>query len=173
MCAGLKFWKVGSRKIFAVHVRDLKKAGHYTPDSSSSDVDELQEPPKKKFSPVVVSDIDKNIRALKGQLDSLLVVQGTLKIPLSFRKLVVESFKCLICHNIMKPPIIFARCCKRLIGCEECVDEWYRGGDNPQTLIKYCPQCRTERAYSESCRIYGIDDFLQGMRKIIVDNTSD
>ena len=122
---GLKFWKVGSRKVYGVTIDDLKKMGYAAADSSSSDT-ELCEPPKKKICPSY-GDIDKNLRALKNQVDSLLEVQNTLKIPLSIRKLVIESFKCIVCHSVMKPPVIFARCCKKLIGCENCVDTWYRG----------------------------------------------
>ena len=29
----------------------------------------------------------------------------------------------------MTPPVIFARCCKIILGCQSCVDSWYRGED--------------------------------------------
>ena len=151
----------GSRKIYAVATGDLKKFGH-TADSSSSD-NEL-EPPKKKL---VYSDIDKNIKALRNQVDSLLEVQGTLRLPLSLRKLLLENFKCIVCRSVMKPPVIFARCCKRIVGCESCVDTWYRGAQSEGNLSQTCPQCRSERAYADTCRINGLDDFLQGIGRMI------
>ena len=54
----------------------------------------------------------------------------------------------------MKPPIIFAKCCKSILGCQPCVDRWYRGKEGQR---KYCPQCRSERAYVETCKMNGLD----------------
>ena len=29
----------------------------------------------------------------------------------------------------MQPPVVYARCCKRLIGCQSCINEWYVGSE--------------------------------------------
>ena len=120
--AGLKFWKVGSRKIFGV--KQKRKRQLESANSSSSD-DGQKGPPEKspKIRPLVYTDIDKSIKNLTARVNDIFEVQSTLKVPLSMRKLFLDHFKCLICHNIMKPPIIFAKCCKRLLGCETCVEE--------------------------------------------------
>ena len=34
-------------------------------------------------------------------------------------------------------------------------------------MSKNCPQCRSERAYADTCRVHGIDEFLNGVIKII------
>ena len=30
------------------------------------------------------------------------------------------------------------------------------------------PRCGAERSYSETCRLYGIDDFLRGIKKLVM-----
>ena len=71
----------------------------------------------------------------------------------------------------MKPPIIFARCCKSVIGCQSCVDTWYRGEERQQCT---CPNCREARAYVETCKINGLDDFLTGIAPLLdVDSIDD
>ena len=162
--AGLKFWKVGSRKIYVVSENDLRRL-KYAADSSSSDSD--LEPPPRKFSKITSAEysaIIRNIQGLRSQFDSLMNVQATLKVPLSLRKILLENFKCVICQGTMTPPIIFAKCCKRLLGCESCVDSWYRGESG---MTKTCPQCRSERAYADTCRVHGIDEFLNGVLKLV------
>ena len=167
---GLKFWKVGSRKIFAISTADLKDLKRHIADSSSSDTDQA-EPPKKK-KPV---EIDKNIKALRTQVDSLLQIQGTLRIPLSLRILLLETFSCFVCQQVIRPPVIFARCCKRIIGCESCIDTWYRSDaqQSDQNRSKICPQCRAERGYADTCRVHGLDDFLLGVSKITSGSETD
>lgn len=168
MYIGLRFWKVGSRKIYAVSKDDL----HVAADSSSSDSESLQPPPRKcaKMSSVEFVALEKNVKAIRSQIESLVNVQTTLRIPLSLRKLVIDNFKCIICQGIMTPPVIFAKCCKRLLGCEACVDTLY-GGD--QGMQQKCPQCRSERALADTCRVHGIDDFLNGVIKIISNDGDD
>jgi hypothetical protein len=158
---GVNFWK-GSRKVIAVPSSELNKKKYVADSSSSSDSE--YEPIPKRARTSSVSDIDRNIKALRTQVDALFAVQGTLKLPLSLRKLLTDNFKCIICCNIMKPPVIFARCCKQILGCEACIDTWYR--DEGSATSKTCPQCRAERAYAETCRLNGIDEFLEGVGKI-------
>ena len=64
----------------------------------------------------------------------------------------------------MKPPIIYSRCCKRLLGCEGCIDSWYKGDGG---LTRTCPQCRADRGYSDTNRVNGLDDFLQKINNLI------
>jgi pectin methylesterase-like acyl-CoA thioesterase len=64
----------------------------------------------------------------------------------------------------MKPPIIFARCCKSVLGCQSCVDTWYRGDEGQQRTF---PNCREARAYVDTCKINGLDDFLTGIAPLL------
>ena len=70
----------------------------------------------------------------------------------------------------MVPPIIFAKCCKTLLGCQTCVDTWYRG---EQGQARACPKCRGERAYVETCRIVGLDDFMVKIAPLLQENADD
>ena len=82
-----------------------------------------------------------------------------MKIPTALHR------KCNICqHSPITPPVIFARCCKSIIGCQSCVDTWYRGDSG---ISKKCPLCGTERALPETMRLHGLDDFLQGIQPIL------
>ena len=68
----------------------------------------------------------------------------------------------------MKPPIIFARCCKTILGCQVCVDTWYRGDEGQQ---RTCPNCRDTRAYVDTCKV---NNFLTGISPIMeVDSVHD
>jgi hypothetical protein len=158
---GLKFWKVGSRKLYAVSEKFLKVSkgkGKYAADTtSSSDSDDVPKPKHFKYD-----SIGKDLKDIKGKLCSLVNIQKNMKVPLSLQLLLTESFKCCICQELMHPPVIFSRCCKCLIGCENCVDKWY-GTDGRN---KSCPKCLAERSYSETTRLYGIDDFLCGVKKL-------
>ena len=50
------------------------------------------------------------------------------KLPPDLCKKLHNTFKCNICcSSPIKPPVIFSRCCKRLLGCQECVDRWFGG----------------------------------------------
>ena len=63
----------------------------------------------------------------------------------------------------MKLPVIFARCCKSILGCEACVDTWFGGGQGSKT----CPLCRAERAYTETCRLNELDNFLSTIHPLL------
>ncbi len=74
----------------------------------------------------------------------------------------------------MKPPVIFARCCKQILGCQSCVDKWYRQ-DGEDSATRNCPLCRCERAYAETSIIKGLEEFLLGIAPLLSDedNTAD
>ena len=79
---GLKFWKVGAQKIYSVKLAELKRMKQkYPADTSSSD----SEPPRAKvakLSPLVYSDIDKNVQSVKNMIESLFSIEKTLNIPI-------------------------------------------------------------------------------------------
>ena len=66
------------------------------------------------------------------------------EIPVALHHKLSDTFKCNICHQSL-PPIIFACCCKNLVGCSSCVDAWYGGEDGmskscmPPLLYTACP----------------------------------
>ena len=87
-------------------------------------------------------------------------------IPIGLKSVMYDRFKCIICQNTMEAPIIFAKCCKSIIDCQNCVDQWYRGEEG-QT--RSCPKCRTELAFVETSRVVGLEEFLQAIGPLIDD----
>ena len=140
---GLAFWRCPKRKIYAV--------------PSGSDEDEG--PPRQKKHQLMLDDLT----AMKNdiQLIKTCTRDATTKIPLALQVAMQEAFRCTICHTVpIQEPIIIAKCCKSIIGCEQCTDRWY-SGDNG--LTKRCPLCRADRGFAETMRLNGLAGFLKAM----------
>lgn len=166
---GLKFWKVGSRKIYAVKLGELN---HPTQNKSTSkhkpsltldsndddDDDDFQEPVRKKSKPCKVSE---ELREIKADLQSVVRVTKYMKYLPGLYISILRAFKCNLCLHIITPPVIFARCCKNILGCEKCVNELYIGD---HCLAVKCPLCWCDRAFSETCKINGLDDFFNDLK---------
>ena len=149
---GLKFWKVGSRKIYAVHKEEI-----ITHDNSSDDIN----PPKKRKSQEIIQEI----KSLRQEISSLKSSHVIIPPSSSLYGHMYESFLCQICRvSPAHPPVIFTNCCKMIIGCKTCVDEWYKNGMN---LARNCPLCRAEMGATEVVEIKGLDDFLKAIKPIL------
>ena len=148
MFIGIRFWKVGSRKIFAI-----------------KDDEALPEAKKVKISSADDSTnnaIEEKIDCIDFKLTKILDIAPNLPIGLS--SLIYETFKCSICHTSpIIPPAIFARCCRSIVGCQRCVDKWYRGEAGSE---KKCPLCRGDRGYADTSQIVGLDNFLTEINSI-------
>lgn len=91
-------------------------------------------------------------------------------IPIALRHLIEDAFKCKIC---LKAPLIapiMSRCCKAIVGCETCVNQWYSGKD---ALTKTCPLCRAQRGYHKTMMLRGMDEFLVGVGQVMHPSTLD
>ena len=147
---------MGSRKLFAVL--------HHN-----------QPPPKKKRR---YSSSDEDSSALSDKLDAInykltkiLEVTPQCKVPLGLSTQLCDSFRCNICKTTpLRPPAIFARCCKRILGCMECTDKWYKGEEG---MIKDCPLCRGDRGYTDTSKILGLDDLIFTVRDLLHPETRD
>ena len=125
--------------------------------TSSSDDDFIRPRMKRKRS-TEASLLSSEFIQMKESLDKVFLLTSSMTIPIGLKNILYETFKCSICQSTpMVPPIIFAKCCKCILGCQTCVDTWYRGEEG-QT--RTCPKCRSDRAYVETCKMHGIDDFL-------------
>ena len=161
-CLHIKFWKVGSRKIFAVRQGDLKgkncrKRGPVVISDSESD-DDLQ-PLRKKSTGELPLQLVEEVRGMRKDIQCLFQITGKMKISPGLYRLLRDTFQCHICRSTpMAAPVIFTRCCHRILGCQTCVDAWYSGEDG---ISRSCPICRFERAYSETTTLRGLDDFLK------------
>ncbi len=99
LIAGIKFWKVGSRKIFAIstEVPRAKKRR-----CSNADEDSL---------------LTEKLNSLDSKVSKILKVAPYYKVPLGLLAQLHDTFKCNICKSSpLIPPGIFARCCKQFLG---------------------------------------------------------
>ena len=47
-----------------------------------------------------------------------------------------KSFSCVICMDVVTPPVVISCCCKQVLGCNSCCERWFENEDN-------CPHCRS------------------------------
>ena len=121
-----------------------------------------------------LEDATSTLSDVKGKLDKFFVITKDTKVPFDIKELIVASLTCKICREIpIKPPVIFAPCCKNIVGCQECIDKWYASENRSEVLSKACPVCITERGYSQTVRIHGIDDLLNGFAPMFEDPSGD
>ena len=166
----MQFWKVGSRKIYAVKDTDLRESPKThrkgkTPvlDSYSSDDAFMQCSKKGKFvsnkQSLESGKLLSELQGLQKEIGQLFEVNKQLPI---LRKVLKETYQCCICQSTMSPPVIFGRRCKSLIGCQASVDQRFQGdgGLMQQT-------CHTERAYTETCVTKGTDDVLIAIHPLV------
>ena len=107
---------------------------------------------------------------MQDQLRRIFTIDRGMKIPVALQSLLMDSFKCQICQTApICPPVIFAHCCKSIIGCETCVDTSYRGEDG---ISRNCPRFLTERALPETMRLHGLDDFLKAIKPLVAEPQS-
>ena len=161
-----------SRKFFAVCTKVQRKRS-LLPASSEDSADEefIPRSLKRVKGTPRRSDMETlldSIKDVKSTVDGLMEVNQNCRIPLGLKKALLESFKCAICLNLAKSPIVVTKCCKNILGCSGCVNMLYSGED---ALTKSCPLCRTERGYSDTMVLNGLDSFLSLVNKI--DNIED
>ena len=152
---GLTFWKCPRRKVYDAV---LEKEG-------SSD-DETDEPRIKKKKTDKLDKLITTLCSIKANIEDInMFTRDTKsKLPIGLRRTLEENFKCKICHSLpMRPPIVVAKCCKSMLGCEVCANNWYSGED---AMVKICPLCRAERGFSETMILNGLHDFLKVLSEI-------
>ncbi len=105
------------------------------------------------------------VGCIKETLGEMMTLSTDSNFPMGLKRILRETFKCRICHTVpSKPPVIVTKCCKTILGCESCINNWYSGQD---ALTKTCPSCRAERGYNETMLLRGLDDFLTQVRKAV------
>ena len=97
------------------------------------------------------------IKSLRREVQDVLALSKTSKVPPGLKIMLTNTFKCSICHGVIRPPVAYARCCQSILGCESCSDTWYSGEDRRK---RSCPLCRRERAFSDTGRVHALDEFL-------------
>ena len=170
---GVLFWKHPRRKLYTVTQRDLKEirrrrsAGNYinTSDDESDDDGGMSRSTRKRVKlDDTLEAIGQDVSAIRETITEMMTLTADCSMPLGLKRVVNDTFKCYICHVIpVKPPIIVTKCCKNMLGCQECVNTWYSG---PDAMLKTCPICRAERGCNETMVLRGLTEFLENIRKI-------
>lgn len=104
--------------------------------------------------------INDRLDSIDVKLSKILAANGRISLPIGLASCLLETFKCSICHDPINPPAIFGRCCKKIVGCQRCVDTWYHG---EQGLSRTCPLCRGDRGYADTCIMNGLDTFFNNI----------
>ena len=155
---GLKFWKTSARKFYAVPEVDLqmqrgRKRSRLSVTAALNSNCSTSDDTLAEAKDEIISAIAKSTEKILS--NSL--------IPLGLKKLLQDSLKCHICQAVpFIPPIVMAKCCKSILGCEACVNGWYSG---PEALNKTCPRCRAERGYNETMTLLGLDELSIGVKQ--------
>ena len=140
--------------------RQKRKGYRWEHEESNED-----EPSPKRAINQVLTEVVQLRKEINGVMD----LSKTSKLPPGLKVMLLNTFKCSICHSSINPPVAYARCCQSIVGCEHCVDRWYSGDEG---RMKNCPLCRRERASSEMSRLNGLNDFLDGI-KVFFDDEND
>ena len=159
---GVKFWKTPSRKLYAVNKQELKGKATFVPNTMAN----FQESTVITQSSSDQQRVVKELKSMKKSIEDMQLAfwANCGAMPIAFKAVTEDAFRCRICHiTPCVPPIILARCCTNLIGCQTCVDKWFMGTDG---LSKNCPICQQERGYGQTARLHGLDDFIEEVRKL-------
>ena len=165
--AGLKFWKVNSRKFFAVQEEDLlapvRKKACRNVDSRVEAIDLTTSGLGCNCNcKEALEDVLQEVMELQRRMTKLFELTKSSKVPLGLRELMNDAFKCKICRDIVRRPVIVTKCCKAVLGCDDCVRSWYES----DPLVKNCPACNTEQRYMETMHLHGLDDLLTAIKNI-------
>ena len=171
--SGLQFWRVGSRKIFAVLSYEVAK-GKGTKKGKGKEATTSKVMKRQYCEIDSDSDDDKHhqevmkeISSLRLDISQVLQLTKGMKLPPGLYIQLKQTFKCKICHTSpISPPVIYTRCCKNILGCETCVDHWYNGNEG---RTRNCPLCRNERSLPETSRLNGLDEFLHNISPLLED----
>ena len=110
------------------------------PDSSDDEINSEGTHKKRKISEKSFDELSEDVTFIKDTLMDKMTLNAESKLPMGLKRILRDAFKCQICHSIpAKPPLIITKCCKNILGCETCVNQWYSG---PEAMTKTCPICQ-------------------------------
>ena len=155
------FWKANARKFYPI-------------SEEENDIQHSSEPVAIKRSRKSTSNLNPlyiyyyaNIVDIRDSTTVILSLTNLSKISLGLKRLLKENLSCQICSaSPTQLPVVVAKCCHSIIGCEVCDNAWFSG---PEALTKSCPRCNSERGYNETMRLTGLDDLLLGIKDLFTD----
>ena len=140
------------------------------PDSSDDEErdDSIPSKKKRKHDDGTLQRLTDEVASIKDIITDIMSLTNDTNIPLGLRRVLRDTFKCQICHGVpVKPPVIVTKCCRNILGCQECVNTWYSG---PEAMTRTCPMCRAERGCNETMMLRRLTDFMETIKKIYEGN---
>ena len=157
---GFTFWRSPARKFYVVDSQQLRgKAHRPTPVTTASNSQEDEQ--------TVVGTVN----ALRRDIQALQACMWGMSANFlsALKQSLMDCLKCKICQSSpFTLPIILAKCCSNILGCQTCMDAWFSG---PEALTKVCPICKCDRGYANTLRLHGIDELLDTSK--LLDNAEE
>ena len=152
----LGFWRVGSRRFFAIPETEYRK--DKTPPSVKKK--------RKRCSSTLQSDsafieeavesLVEEVREVKEEIGKIRELAFRHRFSLSFIQSFEEAFRRSICHvTPAKLPLLACQACSTLLGCKSCTNTWYENGFDQK-----CPKCNTSRELSKTFIPKGFDNLV-------------
>ena len=166
--SGLKFWKAPRRKVYTIPRSDLARDQKLKSRKSTEHDDDDYELASSTKRPInnILDDMKDDISEIVAAVYDLRELDKDSSIPVALQSLIRNAFKYKIClRTSLTAPPIMSWCCKAILGCEACVNQWYSGKD---ALTKSCTLCKAQRGYTETMILRGLDDFLSRVAKVML-----
>ena len=146
---GLQFWKCRSRKFFAVLKDEIDDCSNTRAKRRRVSMDHDDDVLLSLTEDVTlikskVQEVIQEIQASRAEVKDIIKIKHASEIPVQFQQALNDSLKCKICMAIAKPPVIFGKCCQKLLGYQ---DTWFEGN----SFEKTCINCREERPITQTC----------------------
>ena len=156
---GSDFWKVGSRKLYAVKAEEIDRLKNRNKTGTK----------RKRTNQdceTALENLVDEVREVKDEIGKFQELAFRQKFSLSFIASLEDAFRCSICHRIpARTPLIACSGCASLVGCESCTNEWYSN----DSLDKKCPKCRAERGLTKTFILRGFDEVIKQINLISVE----
>ncbi|KAI7796527.1 hypothetical protein IRJ41_000475 [Triplophysa rosa] len=160
---GSLYWKQNARKVFVISEQDFPEfQGTKRKRSSSRKDDEtsgLQDVYEKIEEVVLASQgLQQVISSIKelSELSSQTSAKTLTDVQMQKIK---AAFTCIVCKGPIDQPV-FATCCRSLIGCKLCVDQW-------MATASQCLKCRGEDLSNNVFLAVGLSEVLLALSDII------
>jgi len=99
-------------------------------------------------------DLENELEEINEKLDALLNNKAKDVLTES----ISEAFKCCVCLKVSSWPVV-STCCERLLGCKDCLAQWYSGDGN-------CPFCKCMDGKDKHFVLKGIDELNTVLSKL-------
>ena len=136
-----EFWRLNRNILAASSSLYTKLVGSYAnPNCARGEID------------LTCSEDELDIPVSKCQLDRILDEVQSLTRSSDIVDKTISVYECVICKDIMQKPQ-YVPCCKRVIGCSQCVQHWFDDHDT-------CPHCSVRGSTAAYINVHGMDDML-------------